>query len=70
MHVIEDDFIAPSYDKPRKSRAKAHIANGIGTRVLENIPLKSTGNNLRESGIMFAVTRRERKPYSDWYEYN
>jgi len=40
--------LSMSYDKPRKSRAKAHIANGTGTRVLENIPLKSTGNVLRE----------------------
>lgn len=37
-----------SYDKLKKSRAKARVANGNGTRVLENIPLKSTGNNLRE----------------------
>jgi len=48
MQATEDEFIAPSYDKPRKSRAKAHVANGTETRVVENIPLKSTGNNLRE----------------------
>jgi len=47
MQAIEDEFIAPSYDRPRKSRAKADVAKGTGTRVLENIPLKSTGNNLR-----------------------
>jgi hypothetical protein len=48
MQATADEFIAPSYDKPRKSRVKAHVANGTGTRVLENIPLKSTENNLRE----------------------
>jgi hypothetical protein len=48
MQATDDEFIAPSYDKPRKSWAKAHVANGIGTRVLENIPFKLTGNNLRE----------------------
>jgi hypothetical protein len=61
MQVIENDFISPSYDIPRKSWARAHVANGIGTHVLENIPLKSTGNNLRESIIMFAVACRERE---------
>jgi hypothetical protein len=47
MQAIEDEFIAHSYDKPRKSRAKSNVAKVTETSVLENIPLKSTGNNLR-----------------------
>ena len=64
MQAIGDEFIAPSYDKPRKSRTKHHIANRIRTRVLENIPLKSKGNNFEKSGIIFAVSHRERQSNS------